>query len=103
MVVRLYIHQDVDWLMMPRISMCQGSGEKTLGAAALDDGRVVAIGGQHAGGVARVGRAYHREQRLRHGSPVDGELGIEYLVPAMLRVCLRKHHELHIGGVALQV
>jgi hypothetical protein len=53
-------------------------------------------------GAELVRVADHAEQALGLGHTVDGELGVENLVAAMLAVGLREHHQLHIGGVALQ-
>ena len=33
-------------------------------------------------------------------TPSIGELGVEDLVPAVLGICLRKHHQFDIGGIA---
>ena len=46
--------------------------------------------------------ADHAEQALGLGHAVDGELGVENLVTAVLAIGLREHHQLHISGVALQ-
>jgi hypothetical protein len=46
--------------------------------------------------------ADHAEQALGLGHAVNGELGVENFVAAVLAVGLREHHQLHIGGVALQ-
>ena len=51
-------------------------------------------------GLVRV--ANHAEQGVRLRCAVDGELGVENLVPAVLAVGLCKHHQLDIGGVAAQ-
>ena len=51
---------------------------------------------------ARVRVADHREQALRRTLAVDDPVGVEDLVPAMLGVRLREHHELDVGRVALQ-
>jgi hypothetical protein len=49
-----------------------------------------------------VGVADHAEQRLRARVAVHDPVGIEDLVPAVLRVRLRKHHELDVGRVAVE-
>ncbi len=69
---------------------------------AFDHRRVVAVGHQRALRAATVGVADHVEQGqlLRHA--VDEPLGVENLVPAVLGVDLREHHQLDVGGVATQ-
>ena len=47
-----------------------------------------------------MGVADHVEQRLGLMCAVDHPVGIEDLVTAVLGVCLRKHHQFHIGGIA---
>jgi hypothetical protein len=53
-------------------------------------------------GAELVRVADHAEQALGLGHAVDGELGVENLVAAVLAVGLREHHQLHIGGVAFE-
>jgi hypothetical protein len=87
-----------------------GVGQEALGGGPAADGAVVAVGGQHApeavpallpGGLGGgVGLADHAEQRVGLGLPVDGERGVEDLVPAVLAVGLREHHQLGVGGIA---
>ena len=52
--------------------------------------------------VELLGVADHAEQALVLQNAVNGELGVEYLVAAVLAVGLREHHQFHIGRVALQ-
>ncbi len=102
MIVGLDLHQYIDGLACACIPMRPGIRKEPCGGCARDDGGVVAIGGEHSGGIARVSGANHRKQGHGHRDAVDDEPGVEYLVPAMLRVRLREHHELDIGGVPLQ-
>ena len=44
--------------------------------------------------------ADHGEQRAVLRLAIDGPVRIEDLVPAMLTVGLREHHQLDIGGIA---
>ncbi len=63
-------------------------------------GGVVRIGADDAGG-RRVGRiADHREQRKWLRDIVDDPVRVEYLVPAMLGIRLREHHQFRIGRIA---
>jgi hypothetical protein len=100
MIVGLDLHQNIDGLVHAHVTARRRIGKESRGAAAFDDSGVVPVRREHAAGIAGIRGADHREQRQRHGLTVDDELGIEYLVPAMLRVRLREHHELDIGGIA---
>ena len=53
-------------------------------------------------GAELVRVADHAEQALGLGHAVDGELGVENLVAAVLAVGLREHHQLDVGRVALE-
>ena len=44
--------------------------------------------------------ADHAKQAVGLFFTIDGEVGVENFVPAVLAVGLRKHHQLNIGGVA---
>ena len=50
----------------------------------------------------RVGVADHAKQTEVLRCAVDGELGVKNFVAAVLTISLRKHHQLYVGGVALQ-
>ncbi len=52
--------------------------------------------------VGLVGVADHAEQAVRLVLPVDAEVGVENFVAAVFAVGLGEHHQLDIGGVALQ-
>ncbi len=78
-------------------------GHKSFDRMAFHDRGVVGIGHHGVLGRDGFGVADHAEQRFVLVHTVNGELGVEDLVAAMLGVRLRKHHQLHIGGVALQV
>ena len=69
---------------------------------ALDHRRVVPIGGQDPGRAACMGVADHVEQGSRHRLAVDGPARVEDLVPAVLGVGLREHHQLDVVGVAAE-
>ena len=64
---------------------------------------VVAVGGEHVLGRARLGVLDHLEQRDRLRLPVDGPAGVEDLVPAVLGVGLREHHQFDVVRVAAQL
>ncbi len=44
--------------------------------------------------------ADHGEQRALLARAIDDPVGVEDLVPAVLRVCLREHRQLGVGRVA---
>ena len=54
------------------------------------------------GRLGLVGFLDHAEQGGFAGLPIEGPGGIENLVPAVLGIGLRKHHQLDIAGVALE-
>ena len=62
MIVSLYLHQDINRLVIARVPVRQRVREKSRSGTALDDGGVIAIGGQHTAGVARVSGANHCKQ-----------------------------------------
>lgn len=67
-----------------------------------DDGGIVRIRRQRVRRRRRVRVPDHLEQRLGLRHAVDREPGIEDLVPAVLGVRLREHHQFRIGRIALQ-
>ncbi len=52
--------------------------------------------------MAFVGVADHGEQRAILPGIIHDPVGVEDLVPAMLGIGLREHHQFHIGRIALQ-
>ncbi len=99
-IVRLDLHDEIDVLANVRVYARVWIRKEARSLPALDDRRVVPIGRQHAARVVAMGVADHREQRLRLRLAVDDPVGVEDLVPAMLGVGLREHHQLDVGGVA---
>ena len=102
MIVRLHFHQNVDRLGDSGITMRDRIRKKSNGGCALDHRGIVSIGGQHSGGIPGIGRTDHGEQRQRHRRAVHDELRVEYLMPAMLGIRLREHHQLDVGGIPSQ-
>ena len=51
--------------------------------------------------VELLGIANHGEQAFLLRNAINGEVGIEDFVTAMLAIGLRKHHQFNIGRVAL--
>jgi hypothetical protein len=80
-----------------------GIGEEAIALAAGQDRGVVAVGRHHPGRRRRGGGLDQPEQRAGLGHAVDHELGVEDLVPAVLAVGLREHHQLDVGGIAAEL
>ena len=99
MIVRLDLHQDVRRHRVRAVNAI-AVGMEAPDVGTLDDRRVIRIcdDGSRRRHFVRVPN--HREQRLRLRLAVDDPVGIEYLVPAMLRVRLREHHQLDVGRIA---
>jgi hypothetical protein len=98
-IVRLHLHQQVHRLLVPAPDVV-GVREPARGRVPFDHRRVVLVGGQHALRRGLVRFLDHLEQRQRLHGAVHRELGIEDLVPAMLAVDLREHHQLGVGRIA---
>src|SRR5207253_510880 len=62
MIVRHHLHENVDRLGAGAVDTAVRVGEIARPGGAGDDRGVVAVGGQHARGIALVGVADHREQ-----------------------------------------
>ena len=68
----------------------------------FDHGRIVFIGNDRAFGMRVVRVANHTEEGFRLFFAVEDEIGVEDFVAAVFAVCLREHHQLDIGWIALQ-
>ncbi len=101
MVVRLDFHQDVRVVLDVAV-IAAGAGIKTPHARAFDDRGIVGIRDDGSARMPFMRIADHREQRLRLRLAVDHPVGIEDLVPAMLGIGLREHHQFDIGRIALE-
>jgi hypothetical protein len=98
----LHLHEDLDGLLVLAIDPGRGIGEEAAPIPALDDGGVVLVGREDIGR-RDVGRmADHLEERVSLRLAVDVPAGVEDLVPTMLGVGLREHHQLDIGRIALE-
>ncbi len=102
-VVRFHLAEDVDRLVDVAVLTRAAVRHQARAVPALEHGRVVAVGRDHAAGRLLGGRLDHPEQALVLGLAVDDPAGIEDLVTAVLRIRLREHHELGIGRVAPQL
>ena len=100
----------VGWLWVSTfISVCTGAtvaaycagrrvGVQVARHRALDHGRVVPVGAEHAARIGRRGSSGSSGTGCAACSfAVDDPPGIEDLVPAVLRIRLREHHQLGVG------
>ena len=109
MVVGFHLHENVlgRWLRCVarrdnRAAGCCRHSRKTLHLRAFHHRCVVRVRHQHVLRVGLVGVADHAEQAVRLVLAVDAEVGVENFVAAVFAVGLGEHHQLDIGGVALQ-
>ncbi len=98
-VVRLHLGEDVG-LFGVVAPHAVGVRVQALDRRAFDDGGVVGIRHHRTLRVRLVRVLDHAEQGLVHRPRIDDPVGIEDLVPAVLGVRLREHHQLDVGGVA---
>ena len=101
-VVGLHLHQDVDLLLVVLVFAVGGAREEAATLAPFHHGGVVFIGRQDMIRRLLEGVLDHLEQRLGLLLTVDGPVGVEDLVAAVLGVCLGKHVELDVVGIATQ-
>ncbi len=99
-IMRLDFHQDMGRLAGVTIGS-RGIRIEARDLRTLHDCRVVRVRHHRAAWILRVRVAHHVEQRLLLPGSVDDPVGIEDLVPAVLRIRLREHHQFYVGGVAL--
>ena len=103
-VVRLDLHEHVDLVLAPGVAArAVGRLRHPAHPPTADHDRGVVLVGDD-GALARdlLGVPDHPEQRARLHLAVDDEVGVEDLVPAVLGVGLREHHQLDVGRVAPQ-
>ena len=104
MVVGLDLHQNMlhaAGFVVARHIAGERSGE-SLHLMPVHDGGVVRIRHHRVLRVGFVGVADHAEQTVCLHLTVNDVVSIENFVSAMLAVGLREHHQLGIGGVALE-
>ncbi len=102
MIVGLDLHEDVNGLVVVNIDATLGYGKETRALVAGDHRGVVLVGREHVVRRGLRGVADHAEQRVLLRLAIDHPVGVEDLVPAVLRIGLREHHQLHVAGVAPQ-
>ena len=99
--MRLHLGEDVRGFLPP-VVVAGRIGIKAPDVGPLDHRGIVGIGDHSALRAGLVAFANHAEQGVQLILAIDGPARIEYLVAAMFRIRLRKHHQLDIGRVALE-
>jgi hypothetical protein len=109
MVVRLDLEDRVRQLVARGVVDCHRTRRmvaarvEALHHAAFDHRRIVGVRDDGALRGRLVGRLDHAEQRLAACLAVDRPARVEDLVPAVLGVGLREHHQLDVGRVAFEL
>ena len=98
--MRFNFHQRMGQLFAVGIRTT-GPGVKTLYVCTFDHRRIIRIGDNGALWIQLMRVAYHAEQRHGLLLVVDHPVRIEYLVTAMLGICLCKHHQFNVCRIAL--
>ena len=95
-----YLHQNVNRFRGKGVLLRLGSREKPFAIMPINDRRVVSISGQHTVGGLSMGVANHSEQGFVLLLPINIPTRIEYLMAAVFRVSLCKHHQFNISRVS---
>ena len=102
-VMGFNFHQYMDGLLSVFVGLGIRVWMETSGFMAHHHCRIVSIGGQYIFTAHFVGVLDHLEQRGRLLAAIDRPAGIEDLVPAMLGIGLREHHQLDVVRVAAKL
>ena len=101
-VVRFHFHDDMGIFFVETIALVfRRIRIETLDFCAFNHGRIVFIGDDRAFGMRVVCIANHAEKGFRLFFAVEDEVGVEDFVAAVFAVCLREHHQLYIGRIAV--
>ena len=98
-----YLHQNVNRFRGKGVLLRLGSREKPFTIVPINDRRVVSISGQYTAGRLSMGVTNHSEQGFVLVLPIDIPTRVEYLMAAVFRVSLRKHHQFNISRVSFQL
>ena len=101
-VMGLHLHQHMHRLIDVAVLGVVRTGEETVRHRPRHHRGIILIGAQHAFTGVFVGVANHAEQAQFLSLAVNGPVGIEDFVPAMLGVGLGEHHQFRVAGVAPQ-
>ena len=102
-IVRLHLHQDMYRLIAIRVLAAGRRRHQPRRRPSFDNGGIVRVRRDHAVRARLRGRPNHAEQPFSLRLTIDDPVGVENLVPAMFRICLREHHQFGVGRVALEV
>ena len=101
-VMRFHFHDDMGVFFVETIALVfRRIRIETLDFRTFDYGRIVFIGNDCAFRMRVVRVANHAEKGFRLFFAVEDEIGVEDFVAAVFAVCLREHHQLHIGRIAV--
>ena len=104
MIVGFHLHENVHRFTHVAVAVGACIEQPAVFERPFDHGGIVRIGAQDVFAIdVTVCVADHVEQRKRLRFTIDHPAGIEYLVTAVLRVCLGKHHQLDIRGIPIQI
>ena len=107
MVVCFHLHDGVHLSRVQRVDrrlfFSRNGSLKTQGMPPLHHGSVVRIRHHRAQRLCRVRGTNHAKQGVGLSLTINHPLRIKDFVSAMLTVCLGKHHQLNIGGIAPQI
>ena len=100
--MRFHFHDDMRVFFVETVALvfCRIRIE-TLDFCAFNHGRIVFIGNDRTFGMCIVCIANHAEKGFWLFFAVEDEVGVEDFVAAVFAVCLSKHHQLHIGRIAV--
>ena len=102
--MRFHLHQIMHFFFNKAVCAVRGRIETFgFGAGRLtrDYGRIVRVRHHGFAWVELMGIAYHGKQTQVLRLAVYHPIRIEYFMAAVLGVGLGKHHQFHIGGIAL--
>ena len=103
MIVCLYLDKHVNRLVDELVLTVRCARHEPRPGPALEHGGIVAVSGDHTVGRLLGRRLDHAEEALVLALAVDCPARVENLVTAVLGVRLRKHHQLGIGRVAVEI
>src|SRR6185312_17537766 len=102
MIVRFYLDRVLDGFFHIAVFSTLWISEEAPAGAAFNHRGIVAVSGKRELRRCRVRVLDHAEQALFLRLAIDRPARIEYLVPAMLGVGLREHHQFRIARIAPQ-
>ena len=101
-VVSFDLHQDMHGFVAVVIFATAVSRHQSQSGPALDNRSIVRVGGDNTLRACFCRRANHAEQAFHFWFTIDDPVSIKNLVTTMFGVCLRKHHQLSVGRIAVE-